>query len=62
MYQSGNTNVSKFVVKLHKILFKDILTFLGLDYRGALLITLNFVFLGISIPKIRSKLMTKKFV
>ena len=31
----------------------DILTFLGLDYRDASLITLYFVVLGISIPKIR---------
>ena len=47
---------SKFVAKLLKsmILFKDILTFLGLDYRDTLLIALYFVVLGISIPKIRS--------
>ena len=32
----------------------DILTFLGLDYRVASLITLYFVVPGISIPKIRS--------
>ncbi len=31
----------------------DILTFLGLEYRDASLITLLFVVLGISIPKIR---------
>ena len=31
----------------------DILTFLGLDYRVALLITLYFVVPGINIPKIR---------
>ncbi len=30
-----------------------ILTFLGLDYRDALLITIYFVVIGISIPKIR---------
>ena len=43
------------VTKLLKfrILFKDILTFLGLDYRVALLIILYFVVPGISIPKIR---------
>ena len=46
--------VSKFVEKLLKdrIIFKDILIFLGLDYRGALLIISYFVVLGISIPKI----------
>ena len=33
------------------ILFKDILTFLRLDYRDALLITLYLVVIGISIPK-----------
>ena len=40
-----NKIVSKFVAKLHKyiILFKDILTFLGLDYRDASLITLYFL-------------------
>ena len=32
----------------------DLLTFLGLDYRGAPLIILYFVVLGISMPKIRS--------
>ena len=38
----GEKIVSKFVAKLLKcmILFKDILTFLGLYYRAALLITL----------------------
>ena len=47
--------VSKFVAKLIKymILFKDILTFLGLDYRDASLITLYLVVIGISIKKIR---------
>ena len=35
-------------------MYKDILTFLGLDYRDAWFITLYFVVLGISIPKIRS--------
>ena len=33
------------------ILFKDILTFLRLDYRDALLTTLNLVVIGISIQK-----------
>ena len=32
----------------------DILTYLGLDYRVASLITIYFVVLGINIPKIRS--------
>ena len=32
----------------------DVLTFLGLDYRVASLITLYFVVPGINIPKIRS--------
>ncbi len=35
-------------------MFKDIVTFLGLDYRVASLKTLYFVILGIRIPKIRS--------
>ena len=35
-------------------MFKAILTFLGLDYRDDSLITLYFVVLGISLPKIRS--------
>ena len=38
MYKSQNKIVSKFVEK--RIMFKDILTFLGLDYGDALLITL----------------------
>ena len=49
-----NKIVSKFVAKLIKymILFKDILTLLGLDYRDASLITLYLVvIIGISIPK-----------
>ena len=54
MYISLNKILSKFVVKLlnYRILFKDTLTFLGLDYRDALLITLYLVVIGISIPKI----------
>ena len=35
------------------ILFKDILTFLVLDYRYALLMTVYLVVIGISNPKIR---------
>ena len=35
-------------------MFKDISTFLGLDYRDASLMKLYFVVQGISIPKIRS--------
>ena len=46
--------VYKFVRKLLKymILFKDILTFLLLDYRDASLIILYLVVIGISTPKI----------
>ena len=56
MYKSRNKIVGKFVEKLlkYRIMFKDMLTFLGLDCRAALLITLLFVVIGISIPKIRS--------
>ena len=45
-----NKIVSKFVAKLIKymLLFKDILTFLGLDYRDASLITLYLNVLRIS--------------
>ena len=45
--------VSKFVAKLIKymLLFKDIMTFLGLYYRDASLITLYLVVIGISIQK-----------
>ncbi len=44
-------SVSKFVSKLIKysILFRDILTCLGHDYRNALLITSYLVAIGISI-------------
>ena len=50
-----NKIVSKSTEKLLKylVLFKEILTFLGLDYRYASLTTMYFVVLGISIPKIR---------
>ena len=55
MYKSRNNIVSKFVENLlkYRILFKVILTFLGLDYRDALLIIFYFVVLGISIKRIR---------
>ena len=55
LYKSRKKNkiVSKSVEKLvkYRILFKNILTFLGLDYKDASLITLYFVVLGISIKK-----------
>ena len=50
---SLNKIVSKFVAKLLKYMLKDILIFLGLDYRDASLITSYLVVIGISIPKIR---------
>ena len=48
--------LNKFVAKLlkYRILFKDIQTFLILDYRDALLIILYFIVIGISNQKIRS--------
>ena len=53
MFKSQNKIVSKFGDKLkYMIIFMDILTFLGLDNRVALIITLYFVVLGISISKI----------
>ena len=47
--------IVSFVAKLIKymILFKDVLTFLGLDYRDASLITLDLVVIGISIQRIK---------
>ena len=47
--------IRKFVAKFlkYRILFKDILTFLGLDYRDASLIILYLILIGISNPKIR---------
>ena len=57
MYKSRNKIVSKFVeifLKKYRIMFKDILTLLGLDYRDASLIKIYFVVIGIRIPKIRS--------
>ena len=56
MYKTSlNKNVSKFVAKLIKysLLFKDILTFLVLDYRNASLKTLYLVVIGIRVSKIR---------
>ena len=55
MYKNSNKILKKFVEKLltYRIMFKDILTFSGLDYRDAPLLILYFVVLGISIPKIR---------
>ena len=46
--------VSKFVAKLITYMFKDILTFFGLDYRDASLIILYIFVIGISTPKLRS--------
>ena len=56
MYKCRIKIVGKFVEKLPKnrIMFMDILTFLGLDYRVASLITLYFVVPVINTPKIRS--------
>ena len=56
MYKCRIKIVSKFVEKLlkNRIMFKDILTFLGLAYRGASLITLYFFILRINIQIIRS--------
>ena len=50
-----NAYVCKFVAKLIKymLLFKNILTFIGLGYSDASLITLYLVVIGISIKKIR---------
>ena len=50
-YISLNKIVRKFVAKLHnyRILFKDELTLLGLDYRVALLITLYLAEIGSSV-------------
>ena len=55
MYKCRIKITSKFVEKMlkYRIMFKDILTFLGLDYRVASPITLYFVVPGINIPKIR---------
>ena len=55
MYK-GEKIVSKLDEKLNKyrILFRDILTFLGLAYRDASLEILYLIVIGISTPKIRS--------
>ena len=51
MYKCRFKIVSEFVEKLlkNRMMFKDILKFLGLDYSDASLITLYCVVLGISI-------------
>ena len=56
MYKSHNIILGKFVekVRYYRIMFKDIMTFLGLNYRDTSLKILYFVVLGISIPIIRS--------
>ena len=50
---SLNKIVSKSVAKLlkYRILFKDIFTFLGIDYRDASLIIFYLVVIGINTPK-----------
>ena len=47
--------IRKFLAKLlkYRIMFKDILAFLRLDYRDASLIILYLIVIGISNPKIR---------
>ena len=47
---------TKFVEKLryYRIMLKDKLTFLGLEYRDASLTILYFIVIGISIQKIRT--------
>ena len=54
-YISFDKIISKFVPKLlkNRILFNDILTFLGLDYRDTSLNILYLIVIGISIQKIR---------
>ena len=49
--------VSKFLAKLlkYRLLFKDILTFVGLDYRDGLLITLYLDVIGITLKKKRNQ-------
>ena len=55
MNKSRNKIVSKFGQKLlkYRIIFKDILTLLGLEYRDALPLTLYLIVPGIIISKIR---------
>ena len=59
---SRNKILSKFVaiVQKYKRLFKDILTFLGLDYRDASLTILYLIVIGISAPKFICKNVFKK--
>ena len=56
MYKSLIKIVSKFVEKLlkYRIIFRDILTFLELDYIDALPITLYSVDTGITIQSLKS--------
>ena len=56
MYKSRIKIVSKFVEKLlkYRIIFRDILTFLELDYIDALPITLYSVDTGITIQSLKS--------
>ena len=58
MYKSRSKIVSKFVAKRikYRILFKEILTFLGLDYRDASLVLLNLIVIEISIKKNQMKM------
>ena len=56
MYKSQNKIVSKFIK--YWILFKDILTFLELDYGNASLITMYIVVLGIRIKKNKTNWIT----
>ena len=55
-YISCEKILRKFVAKLlkYRIPFKDILTFLGLDYRDVSLKILYLIVIVISLPKIRS--------
>ena len=54
-YKSFDKIIHKFVAKLlkYRILFKDILSFFGLDYKDDSLIILNLVVIGIRTLKIR---------
>ena len=53
MSKQTSTYIFANVLK-RRILFKDILTFLGLYYRDASHITLYLVVIGISIPKMHT--------
>ena len=61
---SRNKILSKFVaiVQKYKRLFKDILTFLGLDYRDASLTILYLIVIGISTPKFTCKNVFKRVI